>query len=449
MKTIIIGAGELGQLVSAKLCALKHDVTVVDIQSEGLDRIRTALDAMLLEGQGTYVETLKKAGAEDADMLLALSGDEAANILACQIAKRLGTAMTICRVYSNRIFSQEDGITPTFFGIDKAFSSIDESVELIRSILRNRILQEQITFSNPNARIAIVNVPLNSEITDVPVKKLPCQDLLRKIRFAALVRDNTLIVPHGDTILQTGDRIYISGILEDVKNFVTWLSNEANDPIRRIVIAGTSQASLRLIDFLVKGNLDVQIIENSHNRIEHVMSSLPRNVSVIHGDPTSADILDEADVAGCDAFIAMTEKDENNILACLLASRLGAKKIVALTVKPEYIGILPSIGRTGCWFNSTQIAANSIFRLMAGETVRVDSELQKLNAKLTEIRLTSKSKYVGKSLLNCNFPKGLLLALVLRGDEVLAPNGETVLLAGDILVVIADTAVIRKLKNNL
>ena len=449
MRVIIIGAGELGQLVAAKLSALQHDVTVVDIMSEGLDKIRSSLDAMFLEGEGTNVETLKKAGAENADVLLALSGDEAVNVLSCQIAKRLGTAQTLCRIYSSSIFSPDDGITPGYLGIDKAFSSIDESVELIQNVLHSHILHEQITFSNPEARIAIVSVPLNSEISNVPVKELPCQELLKKIRIAALVRGNTLVVPHGDTVLEPGDRIYVSGRSEDVEAFVSWLSNKANDPVRRIVIAGLTPASLKLIDYLVKHELDVRVVENDQGRAERALATLPKGVAVIQGDPTNTGILDEADVSGCDAFVAMTEKDENNILACLLASRIGSKKIIALTGKPEYIGILPALEKKGCWFNSTQIAANAISRLMAGETVRVDSELQKLNARLVELHLTSKSNYVGKSVIDCAFPAGLLLALIIREDYVIAPTGSTILHPNDTLVAIADTAVIRKVKADL
>ena len=446
MRIIIIGAGELGQLVAVKLSALQHDVTVVDMMSEELDRMRSSLDAMLLEGAGTSVETLKKAGAQNADVLMALSGDEAANILACQIAKRLGTKQTICRIYSKGIFSEEDGITAENLGIDTTFSSIDESVELIQNVLHSHILHEQITFLNPNARIAIVSVPLNSEISNVPVKELPCRDLLEKIRFAAVVRDNTLLVPHGDTVLQPGDRIYISGKSDDVEAFVSWLSDTANDPVRRIVIGGLTPASLRLIDYLVKHGMDVRVVESDHVKAERALASLPKGVAVIQGDSTNAGILDEADVSGCDAFVAMTDKDENNILACLLASRIGSKKVIALTGKPEYIGILPALEMKGCWFNSTQIAANAIFRLMAGETVRVDSELQKLNARLVELHLTSKSNYAGKSIIECAFPEGLLLALLLRGDSVIAPTGSTILHPNDTLIVIADTSVIRKVK---
>ncbi len=121
------------------------------------------------------------------------------------------------------------------------------------------------------------------------------------------------------------------------------------------------------------------------------------------------------------------------LLACLLASRPGAKKIIALTGKSEYIGILPSIERSGCWFNATQIAANAIFRLMAADIMRVDSVLQKF-------------KYVGKSIKECDFPEGLLLALIVREDYVFSPNGSTILKPGDTLIVIADMAIIHKVK---
>lgn len=450
MKIIIIGAGELGHLVAEKLCAVNHDVVVVDIISEGLDRVKSSLDALFLEGKGTSVQILKEAGAENADVLLALSGDESSNVLACRIASRLGTKQTICRVYSKDMFSEADGITPEFLGIGKLFSSVEESIELISGILRNRILLEQINFSNPIARINLVKVPLNSVISGVQMMDLPCKDLLKKIRIAAVLRNRDLLIPHGDTILLPGDRIYVAGKVEDADNFVKWLSLEGNHPVSRVIIAGATLAGQMLAKKMVGMDYDVRILERDKDVAEQFLEILPAGVMVIDGDPTDSDVLTEAGVPGCDVFVALDERDENNILSCLLASRMGAEKVIALTSKPEYIDILPSLEQIGCWFNSTQIAANSVFRMMSGETVRLDAELGSVDARLAEITIVKdKFKLAHKRLADCELPPSLIIALIMRGGEVIPPTGDTVLEKGDTLVTIANPDAIRKLRKLL
>ena len=156
-----------------------------------------------------------------------------------------------------------------------------------------------------------------------------------------------------------------------------------------------------------------------------------------------------ADVAGCDAFAALSDNDENNILACLLALRTEAKKVIALTSRAEYMDILPSIEQTGCWFNATQIAANTALRLINSGTIRVDPVLHAINARLIDMKLTFRSKYADKAVRDCNLPPNFLIAMILRGNEVIAPNGDTILRVGDQLVSIANMEDIEAMRNNL
>ena len=449
MKTIIIGAGELGLLIASKLCALNHNVVIIDQQLELLEAASNTLDAMMLEGSGTNIDILKKAGVDNADNLIALTGDEATNLLACFLGKKLGAKKTICRISTTSIFSEDDGITPALFNIDNFFSSIDEILSLIKGILPSRILQETIKFPNPNAQINVINVPVNSVLLGSPLKNLSFQDRLKNIRLAAIIRNRELIVPHGDTLLQPGDRVYISGHREEVDKFSDWLSNDADAPVKRVVIAGMSTVAERLISYLVPNGFDVRIIESNRKRAELLTTKLSDKTIVLHGEINNAEILEEADVEGCDAFAALSERDENNVLACLLASRLGAKKVIALTGKAEYMDILPDIERAGCWFNMTQIAANTVFRMMSNDTVRVDPQLQALNAKLVELPLSQNSKYIGIPLRECKLPDNFLIAIIQRGDDVIAPTGATVLQAGDVIIAIASTKAILKTKRHI
>ena len=326
MKIIIIGAGELGHLVAAKLCSLNHDVVIVDSQHSSLEHAGESLDTKLLIGNGTSVETLKQAGAQKADLILALSGDEAINVLSCILAKKLGTKRAICRVLSKQIFSPDDDINLETFHIDAAFSPIDESASLIHSILQKRILIQKLTFQNPEARVDVVNIPLNSMVTGKQIRDIPAQELLKTIRIAAIIRKHELVVPHGDTVLMPGDRLYVAGRRENVDAFTQWLEHDANVPIKRIVIAGTCPIAETLISQLTAEGLQINIIESDYAKAEKILENSSKNLTIIQGESTNMDILAEADAAGCDAFAALSDRDENNILACLLASRLGAKR---------------------------------------------------------------------------------------------------------------------------
>lgn len=449
MKIIIVGAGELGQLVAGKLCSFNHDVVMIDTRPENLEDAGENLDTRLLVGEGASAETLRNAGAATADLLLALSGDEATNVLACAIAKRLGVKKTVCRVFSKSLFSEEDGVTPSSFHIDEFFSSIDESVEQIHAILQNRILQQKITFQNPDALLDVVNIPLNSALTGVPIKDLPCKDFLKTIRIAAIIRKRDMIVPHGDTVLMPGDKVYVAGRAENVRAFVEWLSKDGSVPIHRVIVAGVSQIGGRLVKRLLGEGIDVRVIEGDPKKAGRLLDALPQNVMLFEGEMTNSDILSEADITECDAFAALSDRDENNILSCLLASRLGAKKVIALTSTAEYMDILPSIEQAGCWFNTTQISANCAFRLMSGGTIRVDPELRALNARITELALSGKSRFVGKQVIDAGLPQNFLIALIIRGDEVLAPTGQTVLQEGDQLIAVANAEDIQKIKQYL
>lgn len=446
MKIIIIGAGELGQLVAMKLCSLKHDVVIVDTRPESLEHASEVLDTRVLIGAGTDVEILKEAGASNADLLLALSGDEAVNILACTMVKTLGTAKTICRVSTSKVFSEENGLTPSYFHIDQAFSPVEEGVARIYDVLQNRILRHQITLQNPDALLDVVGIPLNSVLSGMAIKDLPCVDLLKTVRLAAIIRKRELVIPHGDTVLQPGDNLYVAGRSEDVKAFVEWLSRDGSTPLRRVIVAGVSPISEGLVQRLLEDGLDVRVIEPDYKKADQFLSKFKVNLKVIQGEATNTDVLVETGVGDCDAFIALSSREGNNILACLKAARNGAKKVIAVTNSAEYMDFMPAMEQSGCWFNITQIAANAAFRLMAHGMILVDPELRAIDARLVEVELGEKSKLVGKSLQDCHLPEKFLIALILRGDEVIAPTGQTVLASGDHLVTFASALNAQKIQ---
>lgn len=437
MRITIIGAGELGCLLAARLCTRnEHDITVIDSSGEQFDRLREKLDLMLVEGSGTDVPLLKRAGIESTDVVFAVSGDENANIVACQIARRFGVKKTICRVYSLAPFSEEDHISPETFGIEKVFSSPDECARKVLDVLKNRNVLEKIRFSHPSALMEVVDITPSSMLAGVQIKDFPGTEVLRQIRLAALVRDHRFIIPHGNTIIVPGDRIYVAGTHENLDAF-TRLISEESAAIKHVIISGASKSGEYLAKQLLAEGYEIRFIEKDQKRGEHLLDVLPPGLIVVNGDPTDEDVMEEAGISNCDAFVSMDENDESGILSCIMAKRLGAKKVIAVTHKPEYISIVPAMDVIDCGFNSTLVSVNALFRLMGNGTYQIDAKLERFHANLKEFRVSEQSRLCGVSLAECKLPPSTVFALLFRGDEVITPSGTTVFQPGDIAVAIS------------
>ena len=438
MNIVIAGAGELGQLLAEKLTANHHDVVLIDSSPEALNHTSDSLEVKLLEGSCVDLETLNRANIRNADVLLAVSGDEAANVLACQIASRLGTRKTICRLNEGSFFSEKDNLTPEAFGIWKHVSPPDECVRKITAVLEDRCLLEEIRFSHPDAVMRVFEISRSSMLANARIKDLPMDPGLREsIRFAAIVREKHFVVPHGDTIFVPDDKVYVAGTSDHVRDFIRWASgDQTKSGASRIVIAGLSGISVLLGQTLCSQGWDVRFVVRNTHAGEKIFEAISEDVLVVNGNPTDEEILLEAGTSDCDAFISVDEDDEDNILSCIIAKQLGARKTISVTSKPEYIRIVPMMDLIDCGISSTLAAVNAVLRMLETGTMRVDAYLQMFHAQLTEFRISNSSPLCGRSLATCKLPMSTLFALLFRDDEVITPSGGTILRPGDVVVSI-------------
>ncbi len=445
MKVIIAGAGELGRLLAITLLAENHDVVVLDRASEELDRIGEKLDVMTVDGSCASISVLRKAGIETANALIAASGDEAANVLGCQLASRLGVSNTICRLYSSGMFSEADNVRPGDLGIWRTVVGPEECAEQICSILSNDILLEMIRFSRPQARMAVIEITKSSLLAGVSIKSIPASDILKSVRFAAILRGTQLIVPHGETILAPGDKIYIAGKEESIRDFLEWLNpNESGS--RRLIISGADHTGVLLARKAVELGFNVRMIEPDRKKGEQILDELPDSVTLLEGDPTSEDMLDEAGISACDVFASTGVNDEDNILSCILAKRMGARKAVCLTHKPEYIRIVPTMAMIDCGLSATLVSLNAVLRHLEAGTMRVDAILQRFRANISEFQVSARSPLCGKKLQDCKLPSSLVLSLIFRGSDAIIPYGGTVLEPGDVAVAIVPEEGLREIE---
>ena len=447
MKIIIIGAGELGQLLATTLCAERHDVVVIDSSAEHFEHLKDKLDLMVLEGSCSDVSVLKNAGIAGADALLAVSGDEAANMIACQIATKFGVRKTICRFYSLECFSPEDGITPDFFGIWRAFSPPEECVRKISDILENPVCLEKIKFSNPDALMEVIAITPSSMLAGTRISDIAMSEMLRNIRFAAIVRGRSFLIPHGDTLLVPGDKVYIAGHREHVAAFVALVAPVEKKTLNRIVISGATDTGFMLARKLLEDHAgELRFIERSKKKGEALLDRLSSDVLVIQGDPTDEEVMEETGISGADLFVGTADDDEENILSCIMAKRLGAKKVVSLTRKPEYIRIVPAMDAIDSGLSSTLVSVNAVLRMLETGTMRIDAKLQRFHAHLTEFRISRKSPLIGRKLSECKLPSSAVFALLFRGADVVTPSGSTVFQENDTVVTIVTPESARELE---
>ena len=443
MKLIIIGAGGLGQLLAERLSIAQNDVTIIDISKEGFARIQEKLDVMTLAGDATSVKTMAEAEIQKADMLIAVSGDQASNILACMLAKHFGVKKTICRLYSMDAFDANLNIMPEFYGIDKAFSSPAECANSILESIRRHVILESIQFSNHEATLVTAVVTSASPLQGLHLQDIPNADLLSRIRVAALVRDQQLMVPRADTMIYQGDKLYVAGHKEHVEQFLDYMEGQPDKKRRLVIIAGANRLSEIIATKLLADGHEVRFVEDNLQQSEELLNDMPDDVMIVHGDIADEEVLKEAGIAKCDTFIGIDDEDEKNILSCILAKRLGAKKAVAITHKPEYISILPAMDVIDSGFNTTLVSLNAIFRLMGDSSFRIDSRLLAFQAFLKEFTIKPSSALIGKTLRsfrNSTLPSSAVLAMIFRGNDVITPNGDTELKEGDIVAAIVTPA---------
>lgn len=445
MRVLILGAGNAGRHLAERLCADKHDVVVVDQNSDLLDEIKGQLNVLTVCGNGSNPRTLEQAEVRKAGLVIAVTSDDEVNLLACLLAHKVGVPKTVARVASLDYAHPHESFNLRSLGIDLIVSQQEECAHEIFHTLRMPGVIEAVDLLGGKLLAVGMQVHMDSPLIRTSLKNFPEPQWLQAIRFIAIVRGKERIVPRGDTIPQVGDLIYFTGRFEDISNFLEWAWPERTR-FERIVIAGGGELGLKLAQ-LLEEHTDVQIalIEREEERAT-VCSQLLARTLVIHGDALEEDVLKDAGVIkGC-AFAATTHDDEKNIFACLLAEKLGAAYTIAQVGKPDYV---PIIRRTHLADRivSPSLSMNSaILHFLRGGYVEDAAAFYDLPGELLDFTLSAKSPWTGKAVKHLKIPDGVILAGIQRGAEVLIPTGELKLAANDRMVIFALPEAIKKVE---
>jgi len=436
MNTVILGAGEVGKQLAWTLSTKRNSVVVVDTRAELLTRLQDRFDVMTVQGDCASFSVLKRAEIHKAELLIAASGSDASNVLACQIARHFGVGKTICRLSSKDFFSAEDGFSADQLGIDHTIMPEDECISRILRVLQHQSLIERVNFHVRDAQMSCVRVAPGSVLAGVRLTDFPDRELVSSIRFSAIVRHQRLLTPRGDTVLAPGDEVYVAGTNASVEAVCDLADAERRRP-SLVLVAGATRIARGLVPRLVAEGYKVRVIAESQRESERFLDDLDEQIMVINGSPTDAHVLEEAAVAECGAFISVQRDDERNILGCILAKEQGARKVITVTNKAEYMTIVPALEPIDCGFSPRLVAVNSVLNLLGSQMARVHAILHRTHAYVYEFRVAAGSRLCGQSIAAHTAGLPATFALVLRGDRAIPATGDVVLEEDDRVAVIA------------
>ena len=433
MRAIVIGAGEVGFDVARILAFESHDVIVVDIDEEALSTVSEKLDVMTFHGGATSADTLIAAGAKKADFLIAVTTIDEVNIIACMMARRLGVKTTVARVRSDEITRNQSLVTAADFGID-AFINPEEStatevVRLIRRASATDVLEfDEGRFHLVGMRLDKDSIALGRTIQAVD------QDLVGiDFRVVGITRGIRTLLPHGLERFQFNDQIFVFARPKHIPLIAKALG-KSETRIQNIMILGGTQIGARVADQLSKTkNARVKLVEPDPDLAEKLANELAQ-VLIINGDTTDIDLLVTEGLGEMDAIIALSEKEESNLVACLMAKHLGVYKTVALLSKGGYVPISQAIGLDAAV--SPKLAlSREIMQFLRSKHIHSVATVHGLDLEILEVEAQLNAPITRKPLAELDLPTDILISAVMKKKKSFVATGKTQVQAGDKAIV--------------
>ncbi len=441
MNIIIAGAGKVGLNVAGHLVAEGHNVTLVDTEQETLDRASNQLDVMCVKGNGASRSALIKAGVHSADMVIAATGLDEINLLCCHCAKGFGVPNTAARVRSAEYAGDLDNM--------KQELAIDTLVnpELATAAEISRLLRFPNAASIDSfARGQVEIVSFHIQEGDLLIGK-SLTSLTSKIRdlamlFCAVERGGEVIIPNGSFVMQQGDKAYLVGTSTGINQFFKLMGRQSHK-IRSAFIVGGGRISYYLIGILERLGISCKVIEKNEQRCRELAELFPKSL-IIHGDGTDPELLAEECMESSDAFIALTNRDEDNLIISLCAHQAGVSKVIAKSNRQNYASIARSAGVESI-VSPKLTTADHLLRMVRaiknskGNAMTALYRIAGGQAEAMEFQVTPATLHLGVPLKNLqqNMKEGILIAVIVRNFKVIIPNGSTALEEGDTVIVVA------------
>ena len=435
MKIIILGAGQVGGTLAEHLAIEQNDVTVVDTNADKLHALQDRLDLGTVTGHASHPNTLYRAGAEDADMLIAVTNSDEINMMACQIAYTLfKTPTKISRVRSPNYLAHQEIFDSKHVPVDVLISPEQLVTKSISELIANPGALQVLDFADGLVQLVAVKAyyggPLVGQQLQEIRKHMPKVDT----RVAAIFRRDSPLIPEGTTVVEADDEVFFIAAKENIRAVMSEL-RRLDKPYRRIMIAGGGNIGSRLA-MAIDGDYQVKLIERSYSRCRELSEQLKHTI-VLNGNASDTDLLTSENIEASDVFCALTNNDEANIMIAMLAKRLGAKKVITLITNPAYIDLLPG-DEIDIALSPQQITIGSLLTHVRRGDIHNVHSLRRGAAEAIEMIAhgdSQSSRVVGRTLDEISLPEGVTIGTIVRGKEVLIAHKHIVVETDDHVVL--------------
>ena len=433
MRVVIIGAGEVGFDVARTLSLEQHDVVVVDTDPAVLEQVAQRLDVLTVQGSGTSIHTLEAAGIREADMLIAVTAIDEVNLIACMIADRLGVPTTVARVRSDVLGRAESVLQASELGIDLLIHPEESTAAEIVRLIRRAGATDVLNFCDGRLQLVGMRLDPGAPVLGRSLRELAAELAPLRFRVMAISRGFRTILPHGDERLQRNDQIFVLARPDEIP-VVARAMGKLEAPIQRIMILGGTKVGAQVARQLGdEKNRQIKLIEPDREQAEQLAEEL-EHVLVLHGDVTDIDLLVSEGLDEMDAFVAVTDDEESNLVTCLMAKHLGVRKTVALLSKTAYVPISQAIGLDAAVSQKLAVS-REILRFLRGRHVLSVATVYGLNAEILEIEAKPRAPIVRRPLKALKLPRGVLIGALLRNGQVEIATGDTQIQEGDRAIV--------------
>lgn len=440
MKIVIFGSSEVGCLLATEFFE-DHDITIIDKEESSKEEF-SMLDISFVQGSACDMNALKQADIMNAEVFIACTAIDEANIVACLAAKKLGGVRTICFVskeeYKNTLyFEKNDGLQGDFFIDYIIWPEELLTQEIFRIVTVAQALDVE-NFADGRARLLEYKVSPNLPIVNKKVKEC---GFTNETLIVGITRNGELFIPNGETVLLAEDKLIFMGTSHSLDILAGTFFHE-KEYVKNVAIIGGGEVGLMLAQNLEKLKIKTKVIESSYERCQKLIEELDHSL-VIHGDGTDLKLLDEESIAECDVAISVTNNDERNLLCSLIAKQLGVKRVISRVSQVLNIPLFEKVG-IDIAISPKNSAINEVRNDLAENDVDILATVEQGQGEVLEISVNS--EFNGKKIMDLRMPASAIIGVVLRHNKVIIPKGDTEIQSGDIFITFTKAEVADKIK---
>jgi len=438
MKIIIAGAGKVGFTIAERLCREGHDITFIDERREPLEAASNAMDVLGVCGSCAAPSVLREAEAGTADVFISATGNDEANLVACQFARKMGARHTIARLRNQEYLDSSESLRQ-IMDLSLTINPDYATAEEISRVLQFPAATQVDSFPDCELEIVTFRVPENSRLVGVALSRLPGV-FGQKVLICAASREGRVFIPDGNFVIQAGDSISVTAPPKALRKFFI-AAGAYQKPVKNVLVLGGSRIAVFLTQLLESTGVDVTIIESSNARCQE-LAELLQTADVVCGDGADTTVLAQSGLQDADGFVALTNMDEENIILSIYARKAGVEKVVSKINNDKFIDLLRDV-----FPDSTLSPKNLVAERIEGyvrglahasdsSTIEALYDLGDQTVTATEFIVGTKAACIGRTLAEMRLKPGVLLAAVVRGGRSFLPDGKTVLAPGDRAVVV-------------